>query len=369
MDNQQADSPLVSVIIPAYNAESFIERTIQSVLNQTYKNIEIIVVDDGSQDRTSEIVKEIAQQENCLRLLHQPNLGVAAARNLGICNSKGEFIAPIDADDIWYPRNLEKQVNTMLTASSVGMVYSWSVDIDEEDRLTGGFHTSPLEGNIYNALIYRNFIGNASATLIRRSCFEKVGKYDSQFKEQNAQGCEDWDLYLRIANVYKIRVVPEFLVGYRQLIGSMSSNYSSMSKSHWLLLADIQKRLDTDESICRLSRSNFYIYLAIKSSRSGNHWNTLTWLYKAWRSSWKLFLLSHYSYTLSVSSLLKLIAQPATSLVWEDHRSWINFRKSIGRNKKLTLVDVNQRMKLQRLLPTTYFEERLFRKLSQNTSN
>jgi glycosyltransferase involved in cell wall biosynthesis len=178
-------SSLVSVIIPTYNAEKFIERTLNSVIDQTFLNIEVLVVDDGSQDRTAEIVKAIAQKDSRIILLQQENAGVAAARNLAIEKSQGEYIAPIDADDIWYPQNLEKQVQCMLQAdSSVGVVYSWSVDIDEEDRLTGGFYNSNLQGDIRAALVYKYFIGNASSSLIRRACFEKVGGYNRKLKEK-----------------------------------------------------------------------------------------------------------------------------------------------------------------------------------------
>lgn len=114
MNENKFKLPLVSVIIPAYNAEFFIEKTLNSVLSQTYKNIEVLVVDDGSQDRTAEIITSIAKIDSRVFLLQQSNAGVAAARNLAINKCRGEYIAPIDADDIWYPQNLEKQVQCML---------------------------------------------------------------------------------------------------------------------------------------------------------------------------------------------------------------------------------------------------------------
>ena len=92
--------PLVSVIVPAYNAETYIAQTLNSVLSQTYKNIEVIVVDDGSHDGTTQIVEAIMRRDDRVTLLHQSNSGVAAARNLAIEKSRGEYIAPIDADDI-----------------------------------------------------------------------------------------------------------------------------------------------------------------------------------------------------------------------------------------------------------------------------
>ena len=167
--------PLVSVIIPTYNANNYIETTLNSVRSQTYKNIEVIVIDDGSQDQTAEIVRSVAQQDGRIILLQQPNSGVAAARNFGIQKAQGELIAPIDADDIWYPENLEKQLQYFLQAEpSVGLVYGWSVDIDKSGLPTGEFRASRIEGEVYKTSICHNFLGNSSAYLIRSDCLEKV---------------------------------------------------------------------------------------------------------------------------------------------------------------------------------------------------
>ena len=262
---QTADSPLVSVVIPAYNAQVYIERTISSVLAQTYQNLEIIVVDDGSSDRTAEIVKSIAQKDERVILVQQSNSGVAAARNLGIEKSSGQLIAPIDADDIWYPQNIEKQVKCLMDADrSVGLVYSWSVEINEEDRFSGGFHASFHEEKVHLPLLYKFFIGNASACLIRRDCFEKVGIYDIQFlRNHNIQGTEDLDLYLRIAEFYQFKVVPEFLVGYRKIKNSMSNKCASMAQCRDLVIQSAQqKHPEIPNVFYQWSTSNFYVYLA-----------------------------------------------------------------------------------------------------------
>ncbi|MEG4048010.1 glycosyltransferase family 2 protein [Microcoleus sp. Pol17_C1] len=280
-DSQKSPNiPLVSVIIPAYNAEPFIEETVKSVLAQTYPAIEVLVVDDGSQDRTPEIVEKIGKKDSRVQLLKQPNSGVAAARNLGIENSRGEYIAPIDADDIWYPENIEKQVQCMLEGGAeVGVVYSWTVDLDEKGLLTGGFRSFKIEGDVYATLICHNFIGNASASLIRRSCLEKVGVYDKTLRQRNAQCCEDWDLYLRIAELYQFRAVPEFLIGYRRMYNTMSTNYTTMAKSHSLMLeAAKQRHPEIPDFLHRLS--NFLLYLANKSSRNGRDRTTLFWLFQ-----------------------------------------------------------------------------------------
>jgi len=303
--------PLVSVIIPAYNAEPFIEETLKSVLAQTYPAIEVLVVDDGSQDRTPEIVEKIGKKDARIQLLKQPNAGVAAARNLGIQKSRGEYIAPIDADDIWYPENIEKQVKCMLEGGEeVGVVYSWTVDLDEKGLLTGGFRSFAIEGDVYATLICHNFIGNASASLIRRSCLEKVGVYDKTLKERNAQGCEDWDLYLRIAELYQFRAVPEFSIGYRRMYNTMSTNYTAMANSQSLMLqAAKQRHPEIPDFLHRLSTSNFLLYLANQSSRNGRDRTALFWLFQALKTECISPLLRSGFYIVLGKSLLNLLSQ------------------------------------------------------------
>ncbi|MBD2036605.1 glycosyltransferase family 2 protein [Leptolyngbya sp. FACHB-321] len=274
------DTSLVSVIIPAYNAAASIARTLRSVLTQTYRNLEVLVVDDGSTDQTPEIVAMVAQEDDRVKLLHQANAGVAAARNLAIAQALGEFIASIDADDIWYPENIERQVQCMMQGgNSVGLVYSWSVDIDESDALLGSFRAAEIQGNVFSTLVCHNFLGNASASIMRRSCLEQVGGYDPTLRSQNAQGCEDWDLYLRIAARYEFRVVPEFLVGYRKRAISMSCDYTQMARSHALVMQNVrQQRPEFPSYLFRLSSSNLYGYFAYQSHRCQDYRTTLYWL-------------------------------------------------------------------------------------------
>ena len=103
----------VSVIIPAYNAAATVERTIASVLNQSYTNLEVLVVDDGSTDETAALVQQMVDVAGRIRLLQKPNGGLVSARNHGIAHATGEFIAPVDADDLWHPQKIAKQVALM----------------------------------------------------------------------------------------------------------------------------------------------------------------------------------------------------------------------------------------------------------------
>ncbi len=303
--------PLVSVIIPAYNAEAFIAKTLASVLAQTYRRLEVLVVDDGSSDRTVGIVRQFSQQDSRIRLLQQSNAGVAAARNLAIEAAQGEFIAPVDADDIWYADNIAQQVQAMQRAEPpVGLVYSWSVDIDEQDQPTGGFRAADISGDVYTTLIGHNFIGNASATMMRRACLEHVGSYSPDLRAQQAQGCEDWDLYLRIAEHYQFQAVPKFLIGYRKVSNSMSCDYQTMARSHALIMSSVQQQYPNIlQYLFRLSASNLYAYFAHQSHRHRHYSATLFWLTRAMRTEALISLIRPGFYRLLLSSLWGLSTQ------------------------------------------------------------
>ncbi|MBW4603103.1 MAG: glycosyltransferase family 2 protein [Calothrix sp. FI2-JRJ7] len=351
------ESPLVSVIIPAYNAETFIKRTLDSILSQTYTNIEVLVVDDGSLDGTADILKSFVQKDSRVKLLQQSNRGVAAARNLAIEKSSGEYIAPIDADDIWYPQKLEKQVQCLLEADpSVGLVYAWSVNIDEDDIIyeipDTEYHRDfySAEGTVYPLLVYTNFIGCASVPLIRRSCFEKVGGYNCKLKAHNAQGCEDWDICLRIAEHYKFRVVQEFLIGYRRVRGSMSCNYRSMERSYNLLMADFQQRHpEIPTYIYDLSASNFCFYLSAASQSCGDYWSTLVLVYKSIKLDYTQ-IISLFKYQFLIKLLLKIAVKPIMSWMGLEHDYWYQYLKkkfkspnNLGVNRVINVSDIQKK--------------------------
>lgn len=341
---------LVSVIIPAYNAETFIERTLRSVLAQTYQRLEVLVVDDGSSDNTVSLVCMIAKQDHRVHIIQQANLGVAAARNRAIQESKGDLIAPIDADDVWYPTNLEKQVQRLIDNPSLGLVYSWSVEIDELDQLCGGFHASHYHGYVYIPMLNQNFIGNASAVIIRRECLEKVGTYNCKLKAQNAQGSEDLDLHLRITEHYQVGVVSEFLVGYRQVVGSMSRNCEIMARSQALVLEAAQNSHPEIPSIIyQWSISRFAIYLAHQSCQGKNDQQTLYWLFQAFRRDPTMTLIRYDAYLILGKVYLRKLF-PSTYLLESLSP------KSKGSNHRTTLDRVKRMVKLRRFLPFEIYE-------------
>lgn len=230
---------LVSVIVPAYNAASTIERTLSSVLKQTHSNLEVLVVDDGSQDDTALLVRRMADRDDRIKLLQKPNGGLVSARNHGIEHAHGEFIAPLDADDLWHPDKLTKQVAAM--RANIGLVYCWSRAIDGQDRVLFDLAACGLRGNVYAALLIKNFL-HSGAPLVRRSCIDHVGGYDATLSAKGADCCEDLKFNLDIAERYDFDLVPEFLSAYRLHPGTMSRNLDAMLRSHKVVVDGVRAR-------------------------------------------------------------------------------------------------------------------------------
>src|SRR5437879_4622362 len=233
---------LVSVIIPAYNEAATVERTISSVRNQTYLDLEMQVVDDGSTDETAAIVQRLADIDHRITLLRKPNGGLVSARNYGIAHAGGEFIAPIDADDLWHPDKIKKQMVVMRDrGDQVGLVYCWSRAIDERDRVLFDITPCIFRGNVYTALILRNFLSSGTP-LVRRRCVEEVGGYDATLSSRGAPCCEDLKFNLDIAERCDFDLVPEFLFSYRVRAGSMSTDSDAMLRSHKLVIEEVRAR-------------------------------------------------------------------------------------------------------------------------------
>ena len=307
-------NPLVSVVIAAYNAETFISETLDSILAQTYRHFEVIVVDDGSRDRTAEIVRSYMQNDDRIRLIQQENSGVAASRNLAIAQSFGEYIAPIDADDIWYPERLEKHVRCLEAAdSSVGLVYSWSSYLNETGSIKGYSPFGELgavEGNVLAILVFYNFLDNASTTLFRRSCIDAVGNYNTELKT-----CEDWDFYLRIAEHYRFAIVPEYLIGYRQYSGSMSTKCATMAHFYELIMSRIyQRHPELPRSTRRWANTAFYNNLLSKSYLAGDYVLMFRWLYRSLKGDFAL-LLRPGVYKVTLIAIVKTLTQPLLGFI------------------------------------------------------
>jgi glycosyltransferase involved in cell wall biosynthesis len=233
---------LVSVIVPAWNAGATIDATLLSVRAQTYSPLEIVVVDDGSMDGTASVVEAHAADDPRIHLIRQTNQGVAAARNAGIAAAKGEFVAPVDADDLWHPDKIRLQVEAMrMAGAKAGLCCTGVHAIDAEARIVGTYVPDP--GPFALASLCRvNLVGNGSSALMPRALVVACGGYDPSLRAAGAQGCEDWQLYLRIVESHSFTVVPACLTGYRQHPGQMSGRLEEMVRSAELVLAAFERR-------------------------------------------------------------------------------------------------------------------------------
>lgn len=215
---------LVSVVIPNYNYAQYLGEAIDSVLSQTYPEIEIIVVDDGSSDGSKEILLGYGDR---IKTILQQNQGVAAARNKGVSASSGEFIAFLDADDSWLPEKIEKQVECFRDDEMLGLVHVGVIEIDGagrmiRERVEGG------QGEIWQELLLfsgKGILGGGSGTMAPRTVFDEVSGFDERLSTS-----ADWDLYFQISSKYQVGFVPQPLLKYRVHNSNMHTNIDVMER-------------------------------------------------------------------------------------------------------------------------------------------
>jgi glycosyltransferase involved in cell wall biosynthesis len=197
--------PKISVIIPTYNREQLISRAINSVLAQTYKDYEIIVIDDGSTDHTKEALEPF---EGKIKYFYQDNSGISGARNRGIEEARGNYIAFLDSDDAWMPEKLATQAEILDRDPSVGIVYSKMLILNEDGKHCG-FKPDEKTGRNFMELIEIRGDIATSTVMTRRECFQKVGRFDPDLPPM-----EDFDMWLRISKFYKIYEVENVTLAY-----------------------------------------------------------------------------------------------------------------------------------------------------------
>ena len=227
--NTEGKMPMITVVLPSYNSMRYIAETMETVLNQTYQDFEVLVVNDGSTDGTPNWVDQLSQREPKVRMVSQANQGLAGARCTGVINARGKYIAFIDDDDLWEPTKLEKQVNSLESNPQAGLCYTWTALADSNGKATGRVIASNAEGNVWQQMTEMNIVCCGSTPMIRRSCFDEVGLFDHQISPS-----DDWDMWWRIAAKYEFTVIKEPLIRYRQ-----HPNNSSKKCDHMLATSRI----------------------------------------------------------------------------------------------------------------------------------
>lgn len=237
----------VSVIIPVYCAEKYVAATIQSILAQTYQNFEIIIVDNGSTDRSVEVCQQITDPR--IKIIQQENRGAAGSRNTGIRHAQGEYLAFLDADDLWLPEKLEKQVEHLDNSPTVGISFCWSAFIDEAGNYLGICQTPRLRGITLRHVLCRNPISNGSTPMFRREVFEAIkfqdnlyGTVEDFYFDEQLYCSEDVECWLRIAiqTEWQMEGIPQILTLYRVNSMGISANLDKQLKSHEDMLDKLQ---------------------------------------------------------------------------------------------------------------------------------
>jgi glycosyltransferase involved in cell wall biosynthesis len=243
ISNERYTPPIVSVVIPAYNAEKYIRESIDSVLTQTFKNYEIIVVDDGSTDSTGIIIQ---QSYPSVRYIFQKNGGPAKARNVGIKEARGEYIAFLDADDVWMPTKLEKQIHYFNQHPEISFVFTENSMFDEKGiiRHTLGKRERLLKKDVVRNIFMSSYLATPTV-MVQKKVFEEVGYF-----EENLIAAEDDNMWMRIAMKFKVALIDEPLTMVRITRSSLTYDFTNIIKgviSHLELLSkkypDIESRL------------------------------------------------------------------------------------------------------------------------------
>ncbi|MEL6460301.1 MAG: glycosyltransferase [Cyanobacteria bacterium J06621_15] len=251
----------ISVIVPVFNAKKTIKETIYSILNQTFKDIEVIVSDDCSTDSTLEIVKSISDSR--IKVISNPtNTGVSETRNRGIAQAQGEYISFIDADDLWTPDKLESQWQVLQNNPQAAVAYSWTDYINAEGKFIKSGRRVIANGDIFTKLLQINFLENGSNPLIRHKALAEIGGFD-----KSLVAAEDKDMWLRLAANYEFVCVEKPQILYRQSKNSLSTNLKTMEDTSLKVIERAFKyaKAEKFQHLKRQTISQMYQYLTFKA--------------------------------------------------------------------------------------------------------
>lgn len=259
---------MISVIIPTHNRSELLIRAIQSVLNQTYENLEILVVSDGSTDNTEIVMGKLLEQDERIRFInYQPAKGGNYARNLGIKESLGEYVAFLDDDDEWISTKLEKQLNILIHNPNIGIVYTGIKSIYVNESLD--YENIPSKkGDLSKEILFRNYIGTTSSVMVRKSILKEVGNFDEKLKAQ-----QDYDLWIRICQKYEVGLVSEPCVHYYNYtntnqISLQTDKYFESMNYIELKYKNLFNQMSKDVYIKR--KINNYLFLSLKALRNND---------------------------------------------------------------------------------------------------
>ena len=303
-------TPLISVIIPVFNGERTVLETVQSVLQQTFTDFELIIINDGSSDRTLALLSTV--DDHRIQVFSYENGGLPVARNRGIERAQGQYITFIDADDLWTPTKLADQLTALQKNPEAGMAYSWTLTMDDK---TGALHPGKFvsfDGDVYAQMLLSNFIASGSNAMLTAEAIRSVGGFDAALAS-----CEDWDYWLRVAARWPFVVVPKPQILYRQSSSAMSSKVDVMEHNHMIVhhraFSNAPPHLKSLEPRSLANEYQFLAQLAL------THVDDATGLQVAWEKLAKAIQLhppiifSRKSITLITKLILTTVLSPTIS--------------------------------------------------------
>lgn len=259
---------MISVVIPTHNRSELLTRAVESALNQTYRDIEIIVVSDGSTDNTEEVMKAYQQRENNIKFISVfPGKGANNARNEGIRASEGEYVAFLDDDDEWVSNKLESQLSIFNSDSSIGMVYTGINVIYVKEDLTY-YSLSGKGGDLSKDILLKNVIGATPSVMIKKEILDQSGYFDVDMPAK-----QDYDLWIRVCQLTNVGYVDQPLVNYYNYSGEKQISLST--EKHERAIEMIDKKYSslfetlTEEEV-KQQRSNYFISIANIALRNNN---------------------------------------------------------------------------------------------------
>ncbi len=237
MNNGAEESlPLISVIIATYNRRDFIVEAVNSALDQTYKNIEVIIVDDGSTDDSRSLIEAEFGTDPRVSYFYQENNKRASAFNHGLQHARGEFIAIVDSDNRWLPHRLESGYRALTANPDYDIAYGDNILIDEQGNEISRENMKRYSGNITFQLLRDNCV-SINTALVPRRCFDELGPMDTSRKRS-----DDYELWLRFSTAYRFLYVPDFMAEYRVMEDQLSSDKTRRFDANWSIISDFRSQ-------------------------------------------------------------------------------------------------------------------------------
>jgi glycosyltransferase involved in cell wall biosynthesis len=281
-------SIIVSIIIPAYNADRFIAATLDCVLAQTFTAFEIIVINDGSTDQTAAIVAQYAERDPRIQLINQANQGISTTRQRGVAAAQGEYFAFLDADDQWRPHYLAAHLQHFAQRPQLGISFGRVAFMKLNGELTGAVSSARLTAIEPSHLYYENLLTTTSNAIVRRQVFEQIGGFDVELC-----GTEDQEFFLRTrCHGWEVVGLDQILVQYRITAGGLSSRLDQL-EADWMRFSQ-KVRAYAPELVQQheaRARASFLRYIARRSLRVSRHPTLgIKLMHQALRSDWRLIL-------------------------------------------------------------------------------